>query len=291
MTTQTTIVQPGPDPFAWVRDLSPGVAAADQPHPYHRFRLRVPMRQEGKAPFLPLARGRNLSFYLNAYEPGMGERNLHAHDDEAVWLMLSGEATFWTEGEREVAHLTQHQGLHIPLATPYRYQNTGDGLLVMLRAAARAEPLESSADFPVGTRPGGTEGISWRYDLWSGVDEADQPDGFRRFTLRFPLRGENFRPWQPLIRGDRIALHVSSLEPERGEVNLHSHDDEAVWVVLHGQVTFYGWEDNRAIGTLHPNEGILIPRDAPYRYVNTGDGYLVMLRYGGRAEPVPAMPA
>ena len=73
-------------------------------------------------------------------------------------------------------------------------------------------------------------------------------------------------------------------------MNLHSHDDEAVWLVLHGEVTFYGWEENREIGVLRANDGILIPRDAHYRYENTGDGYLVMLRYGARAEAAPPLP-
>lgn len=286
MTTEATAVKPGTDPFAWVRDLNPGVGPEAQPAPYHRFVLRVPMRG-ASAPFLPLARGRHVSFYVNAYEPGMGERNLHAHDDEAVWLVLAGEATFYTEGDRDAVHLTQHQGLRIPLETPYRYQNTGDGILLMARGAARQDPVDASRNFPVGDRPGGTEGISWRRETWPGNSEAGP---FDRFTLRYPLRGENTPPWRTLVRGERIALHASSLEPGKGEVNLHSHDDEAVWVVLHGEVTFYGGEDNHELGVLRSNDGILIPRDAPYRYVNTGDGYLVMLRYGGRAEPVPPLP-
>jgi len=285
MTTDATIIRPASDPYAWVRDLNPGVAPEDQPFPYHRFRVRVPMRAEGRGPFLPLARGRHVAFYLNAFEPGMGERNLHAHDDEAVWLVLAGEATFWTERAREIAHLTQHQGLYIPLEQPYRYQNTGDGLLILLRGAARAEPMDAYRDFFRGSHPGGTESISWRRDPWPGV--AEHPEPFRRFNLRLPLRGENLAPWRVLVRGDRLALHSSCLEPGRGEVNLHSHDDEAVWVVLHGEVTFYGGEDNHELCTLRPQEGILIPIDTPYRYVNSGDGYLIMLRYGGRAAPPP----
>ena len=117
---------------------------------------------------------------------------------------------------------------------------------------------------------------------------AEQPQPFSRFTVRFPLRAEGFSAWQPLARGEHIAIHSSSLEPGRGEVNLHSHDDEAVWVVLYGEVTFYGEDDNRELCTLRPGDGILIPQDHPYRYVNMGDGYLHMLRFGGRGAPPEA---
>lgn len=289
MATDTGVVKAVPDPIAWGWDLRPGYAG-QQPWPYHRFRLRIPMRGE-RPPFLPVARARHTALYVNAFEPGRGEVNLHAHDDEAVWLVLAGEVTFWTAGHQAPRHLTQHQGLFIPAGTPYRYQNTGDGLLVMLRGGARPDVLPISVDFPVGTRPGGLEPIAWRPDLWPGVPEGDQAGPFRRFTLRLPLRGEGpgERPWRPLVRGTYLALHASCLEPGRGEVNRHSHDDEAIWVVLHGETTFWGWEDDREIGVLRSDDGIVIPRDAHYRYQNTGDGYLVMLRYGGRAEPVPPL--
>ena len=283
MTTQLSPTKAVPDPIAWGWELRPGFAG-EQPSPYHRFRWRIPLRGE-RAPFLPLARGRHTACYVNAFEPGRGEVNFHAHDDEATWLVLAGEATFWSTDAAEGMQVRQHQGLLIPLGAAYRYENTGDGLLVMLRGAARPDVLPVSAGFPVGARPGGVE-LTWRKDLWRRPAAA-APEPFVRFDVRYPLRSENFLPWQVLVKGDHIGLHVSCLEPERGEVNLHSHDDEAIWVVLHGEVAFYGWEDDRLIGVLRSDDGIVIPKDAHYRYQNTGDGYLVMLRYGGRAEAVP----
>jgi len=284
MTTQLHPTDLMADPIAWGWDLRPGFPG-EQPDPYQRFRLCIPMRGP-KSPFLPVARGRHLALCVNAFEPGRGEVNQHAHDDEATWLVLAGEATFWGRDNAGEMRLTAQQGLLIPLGEPYRYQNTGDGLLVMLRCGARPDALPISEAFPVGSRPGGVE-LTWRKDLWPGQAGGDG-EAFARFDVWYPLRGDGFLPWQVLTRGTHLGLHVSCLEPEKGEVNLRSHDDEPAWVVLHGEATFYAWEDNRELGVLHAEDGVLIPKDAHYRYMNTGDGYLVMLRYGGRAEPAPA---
>lgn len=278
------------DEFAWVRDLKPGIAPADQIEPFPRFVVRSPFRAE---PALSLARGRHVSLCAVSNDPGSDGPRLQAYDDDAIWVVLAGEATFWTEGGREIGCFAQYRGLLAPKGAPYRYENSGDGLLLMLRGAARAEPMEASKNFYTGTNPGGTESISWRRDPWPGVE--DHPEPFKRFNLRFPLRGDpstslragNVSAWRALARAERLAIHSSSLEPGRGEVNLHSHDDEAVWVVLYGQVTYYGGEDDHELCTLRPSEGILIPQDTLYRYVNTGDGYLHMLRFGGRGEPAP----
>lgn len=282
MTTET-ISRLITDEYAWVRELSTGLAAEDQIEHFPRFVVRSPYRDE---PALPLARSRYASLYAVSHDPGSGGSGLQAYDDDAIWVVLAGEATFYTEHDCEVGRLAQYHGLLTPQGVPYRYDNTGDGLLVMLRGAGRGEPMEAYRDFYTGTGEGGTEAISWRRDPWPGVD--GNSDAFQRFNLRFPLRGKNVSAWRVLARTDHIAMHSSSLEPGRGEVNLHCHDDEAIWVVLYGQVTYYGEEDSRELCTLRAHDGIVIPQDQLYRYVNTGDGYLHMLRFAGRKEaPAP----
>ena len=271
------------DEYAWVRELSTGLAAEDQIEHFPRFVVRSPYRDE---PALPLARTRYASLYAVSYDPGSDGPDLQAYDDDAIWVVLAGEATFRTKGDREVGRIGQYHGLLTPQGVPYRYENTGDGLLVMLRGAGRGEPMEAYRDFYTGTGEGGTEAISWRRDPWPGVEGDGGP--FKRFNLRFPLRGENVSAWRVLARTDHIAMHSSSLEPGKGEVNLHCHDDEAIWVVLYGQVTYFGEEENRELCTLRAHDGIVIPQDQLYRYVNTADGYLHMLRFAGRKEaPAP----
>ena len=288
---------PATDPAAWVGPLSTGLALEDQIERYPRFTLRVPH----PAGALALARGRHASLCVVSQPPGAPEAGPAAYDDDAIWLVLAGEATFRNEDGQEVAHLGHQQGLLTPKGEPYSYQNAGDGLLVMLRGAGRRDPVEGSRASYRGDSPGGTEAISWRREPWAGVNA--QPEPFKRFDLRFPLRGENVAAWRVLARSERIAIHSSSLEPSRGEVNLHAHDDEAIWVVLFGEVTFFGpslshaepseesqsGEESQELATLHANDGIMIPQDTLYRYVNTGDGYLHMLRFGGRGEPAPPL--
>ncbi len=272
-------------PYAWLQPLDSGVPPERQIEHYPRFALRAPLRD---ADPMPLARTRHLSLCFVTLEPGAGEPALAAYDDEATWLILAGEAVFRTEGDREVARLRQHEGILAPKGVPYRYENAGDGLLLLLRGAGRKDPVAGYERFYTGIRRGGPESTAWLRELWPGA--AEHPEPFKRFTLRFPLRTAGDSPWRPLARGEHISLHASSREPGLGEANLHSHDDEAAWVVLYGRATFWGEADARELCTLGPHDGIVIPKDAHYRYLNTGDGYLIMLRYGARGEPVSAGP-
>ena len=50
--------------------------------------------------------------------------------------MLSGEATFYTEGDRIVARLGQHDGLLIPHNVPYWFESSSDENLVIMRFGA-----------------------------------------------------------------------------------------------------------------------------------------------------------
>jgi mannose-6-phosphate isomerase-like protein (cupin superfamily) len=75
---------------------------------------------------------------------------MHAHPaDEAVWLVLDGEATFYGQGEdgqgeRVVARLGRHEMLLIPRGTPYWFESSSETPLVILRFAAK--------DLAIGTK-------------------------------------------------------------------------------------------------------------------------------------------
>ncbi|HWP60867.1 MAG TPA: cupin domain-containing protein [Candidatus Acidoferrales bacterium] len=69
-----------------------------------------------------------------------GETNLHAHaGSDAAWLVISGRAKFYTEGDRLVAELGKHDMLLIPRGTLYWFESSSSEPLVILRFSARAQ--------------------------------------------------------------------------------------------------------------------------------------------------------
>jgi mannose-6-phosphate isomerase-like protein (cupin superfamily) len=76
-----------------------------------------------------------------------------------------------------------------------------------------------------------------------------------------------------------------------GENNLHYHtNSDTTWVVLKGQVRFYGLGD-RLIGEYGPGQGILIPGGARYWFEKAGPGTLEILQVvayepGAKAERI-----
>jgi mannose-6-phosphate isomerase-like protein (cupin superfamily) len=79
-----------------------------------------------------------------------------------------------------------------------------------------------------------------------------------------------------LARTDRMHAIVSSVK-EGGENNLHSHrHQDGFYYVLKGRVTFYTTDD-KVIGDLGPNEGIVIPRGYPYWFESSGEEMLELL--------------
>jgi mannose-6-phosphate isomerase-like protein (cupin superfamily) len=66
-----------------------------------------------------------------------GETNLHAHtSQDEIWFVLSGIATFYTEGNAIVARLGAHEGLLIPHGVAYWFESSSDENLVILRFGA-----------------------------------------------------------------------------------------------------------------------------------------------------------
>ena len=64
-----------------------------------------------------------------------------------------------------------------------------------------------------------------------------------------------------------------------GENAVHAHTSEDhSFIVLEGEVTFFDKDGNGTV--LKPFQGIMIPKGAYYRYLNTGSGNLIVLRIG-----------
>ncbi len=88
---------------------------------------------------------------------------------------------------------------------------------------------------------------------------------------------------QSLFRTDILGAGVQVVTTG-GETNLHAHAGaDAAWLVLAGQVTFYG-EGDKIVAKLGRHEMLLIPRGVPYWFESSGDEPLVVLRFSARAQ-------
>lgn len=102
----------------------------------------------------------------------------------------------------------------------------------------------------------------------------------KTFDVRAPYVSEG-RINEPLAATAdmRVTLKVNA---EGGENALHTHmDEDHFFIVMEGEVTFF--DDDGGSQVLGPYQGIMIPHGVYYRYLNTGEDNLVLLRSGCRA--------
>ena len=94
--------------------------------------------------------------------------------------------------------------------------------------------------------------------------------------------------WQPgernvkrLARSELLNILLHHWD-KGGEVALHHHTDgDATWVVLSGEVTFYG-EGDQVLAKAGPREAVLIPRNTMYWFTNSGTAPLEMFRISAK---------
>lgn len=102
-------------------------------------------------------------------------------------------------------------------------------------------------------------------------------------TYTFAMRGNYLSAGREnidLAKEDVLWLSLK-VNAEGGENALHAHSkEEHAFIVLEGEVTFF---DRDGVGkVLHQYEGIMIPKNAYYRYLNTGGTNLFLLRVGAK---------
>ena len=106
--------------------------------PFQRFRVNPELLERGKKT-TPLAASDILASYVQVAQDG-GENFLHAHaGEDQIFVVLQGEATFYTEGNRVAAVLHRFEGMLIPRRTKYWYECTSQDNLVILRFLATAQ--------------------------------------------------------------------------------------------------------------------------------------------------------
>jgi mannose-6-phosphate isomerase-like protein (cupin superfamily) len=122
----------------------------------------------------------------------------------------------------------------------------------------------------------------------------DEKEAFHReaearvktFSYKEPARSGKPKDIAWLAQSGMIKLLVQVVR-DGGENNLHYHtNSETIWMVLRGGVRFYGVDD-KVLGELGPEEGILMPGGARYWFEKIGDGDLELIQMIGCAPTEP----
>lgn len=117
--------------------------------------------------------------------------------------------------------------------------------------------------------------VAWDMPLSDATTEAS--GGFQTFSAS-DLTGKA----AALARSDELGLSVSRYRAEGGENGLHSHPGDSIWYVIEGEATFWA-EDSVLLAELKPNDGIMVPDGARYRFQCTTDA--VLLRFAPGPPP------
>ena len=78
----------------------------------------------------------------------------------------------------------------------------------------------------------------------------------------------------------------TKINAEGGENEIHTHlDEDHAFIVLEGEMSVFDEKGNEM--KLKRYQGVMLPRGAYYRYLNTGAGNLVVLRVGSTVADKP----
>jgi mannose-6-phosphate isomerase-like protein (cupin superfamily) len=113
--------------------------------------------------------------------------------------------------------------------------------------------------------------------------EEDTPKA-QKFSLKTPYMKQG-RVTQLVAETPNMWIHTK-INAEGGENEIHTHlDEDHSFIVLEGEMSVFNEEGDEM--KLKKYEGVLLPKGAYYRYLNTGDGNLVVLRVaaGTRNKP------
>lgn len=98
------------------------------------FSLKTPYMKQGRVTQL-VAETENMWIHTKINAEG-GENEIHKHlDEDHAFIVLEGQMSVFDENGGEI-EVKQYQGVMIPKGAYYRYHNTGDGNLVVIRVGA-----------------------------------------------------------------------------------------------------------------------------------------------------------
>ena len=97
------------------------------------------------------------------------------------------------------------------------------------------------------------------------------------FSLKTPYMKQG-RVTQLVAETENVWIHTK-INAEGGENEIHSHlDEDHSFIVLEGQMSVF--DETGQEMKVEKYQGVMIPKGAYYRYLNTGAGNLVVLRIG-----------
>jgi mannose-6-phosphate isomerase-like protein (cupin superfamily) len=101
------------------------------------------------------------------------------------------------------------------------------------------------------------------------------------FSLKTPYMKQG-RVTQLVAETSNMWIHTK-INAEGGENAIHSHmDEDHAFIVLEGQMSVF--DENGGEIEVKQHQGVMIPKGAYYRYLNTGEGNLVVIRVGAGAK-------
>ena len=104
------------------------------------------------------------------------------------------------------------------------------------------------------------------------------------FSLKTPYMQQG-RVTQLVAETPNMWIHTK-INAEGGENEIHCHlDEDHSFVVLEGQMSVFDEKGNEM--SVKQYQGVMIPKGAYYRYLNTGSGNLVVLRIGAGIKGQP----
>src|SRR5262252_7735495 len=107
--------------------------------------------------------------------------------------------------------------------------------------------------------------------------QKDEKPQTKLFSLRTPYMKQG-RITQLVAETENLWIHTK-INYEGGENEIHTHlDEDHSFIVLEGQMSVFDEKGNEL--KVGKYQGVMIPKGAYYRYLNTGAGNLVVLRIG-----------
>jgi mannose-6-phosphate isomerase-like protein (cupin superfamily) len=107
--------------------------------------------------------------------------------------------------------------------------------------------------------------------------ETDEKPRAYTFSLKTPYMKQG-RVTQLVAETATMWIHTK-INAEGGENEIHSHlDEDHSFIVLEGQMSVFDEKGNEL--KVGKYQGVMIPKGAYYRYLNTGDENLVVIRVG-----------
>src|SRR6266850_8040926 len=107
--------------------------------------------------------------------------------------------------------------------------------------------------------------------------ETDEKPRAYTFSLKTPYMQQG-RVTQLVAETANMWIHTK-INAEGGENEIHTHlDEDHSFIVLEGEMSVFDEKGNEM--RLKPYQGVLLPKGAYYRYLNTGPGNLVVIRIG-----------